>query len=194
MIPVIISHYTLNTPYEQEVQRLRKSLEKLGLENWLLGIPSLGSWRWNSNYCAHQIKDALAKFSDRNILRVDADAVFHSRPVLLESDDFKADVAAHIHDFRWHKNELLGGTLFFRNNERVRTLVDTWTRMCCETRREYRNGDLLQLLLKEHTEIQFSSLPATYCKIFDLMHDVRRPVIEHFQASRRFKKIINVVK
>ena len=92
-LPVIVSHYTIDTPYQKEVEKLRASLERFQLEHWIQGIESLGSWRYNSNYCAQQIKDALGRFPGRNILRVDADAVFHMRPSLLECDDFKADVS-----------------------------------------------------------------------------------------------------
>ncbi len=191
-LPIIISHYTLDTPYQKEVEKLRASLEQLHLEYWIEGIPCQGSWRANSNWCSRQVQQGLQKFPDRDILRVDADAVFCRKPDLFESPDFVADVAAHIHDFRWHQNELLGGTLFFRNNERVRNLVDEWAELCCVQCPTHRNGDLLQKLLDQRTgSILFQSLPATYCKIFDLMKEVKKPVIEHHQASRRFKAIIN---
>ena len=191
-LPVIVSHYTIDTPYQKEVEKLRTSLERFQLEHWIEGIPCQGSWRANSNWCSRQVQQALQKFPERDILRVDADAVFCRRPDLFESPDFGADVAAHVHDFRWHQNELMGGTMFFRNNERVRVLVDEWAELCCVQCPTHRNGDLLQKLLdRDIRTIRFQPLPATYCKIFDLMKDVRDPVIEHFQASRRFKRQVN---
>lgn len=192
-MPIVISHYTVNTPYQKEVENLEKSLHAFSLDHWIIGVASLGSWRLNSNYCAQQVRDALVRFPQRDILRVDCDAVFRRRPSLFDQEDFQADVAAHVHDFRWHLRELLGGTLFFRNNDKVRRLVDRWTYLSCVESKNLRNGDLLQELIdKNEFGIVFESLPATYCKIFDLMRDVKNPVIEHFQASRRFKQIINV--
>lgn len=191
-MPLIISHYTINTGYAKEVRKLTRSLDDLGLRYWVEGIESLGSWRFNSNYCSVQVQRALAQYPDDDILRVDADAVFMQRPVLFEEETFLADVAAHVHNFRWHENELLGGTLFFRNREPVRQLVDQWAHTCMETHPTHRNGDLLQqLLLETSLPIYFQTLPDTYCKIFDLMREVRHPVIIHNQASRKLKREIN---
>jgi hypothetical protein len=197
MMPLIVSHYTVNTGYADEIKKLRDSLDYFGLENIIEGIKSLGSWRANSNYCAVQVMRMLDAYPDRDILRVDADAIFQRYPVLFEESSFTADIAAHVHNFRWHPYELLGGTLFFRNTESVRKLVACWAQWCTVTRLNERPGDLLQILIgavsAESRPYIFGELPATYCKIFDLMKDVKDPVIEHFQASRRFKRVVNMV-
>lgn len=194
-LPIVISHYTVNTGYEDEVKNLIRSLERLGLEHDITPVVSLGSWRKNSNYCSVVVLEALHKHAGRNVLRVDADAVFHRVPKLLTQDDFNADVAAHVHDFKWHHDELLGGTIFFRNTPAVLRLVDCWAVECMVTKPELRNPDLLQCLLKsgQHADVKFVELPDTYCKIFDIMRNVPDPVIEHFQASRRFKAKVNEV-
>jgi hypothetical protein len=184
--PLIVSHYTRNTGYEKEIQNLISSLKTLELPYSITAIDSLGTWRANSNYCAENVQVALRDNPERDILRVDADAVFYHQPRIPP-----CDIAAHIHDFRWHENELLGGTLFFKNNERVRTLVDAWVVLACDLRKTERNGDLLQELISKNPCINFYDLPAEYCKIFDKMPEVTDPIIEHFQASRRFKREVN---
>ncbi len=191
-MPIIVSHYTKNTGYEKEVQNLITSLEKLGLKYDIEGIESLGTWRENSNYCTENVRKMMARYPNNNILRVDADAVFQRNPDIFLREDFDADVAAHIHDFRWRAGELMGGTLFFKNTPTVRWLVDHWVWKSRIQHPTKRNGDLLKLIIfSRKFNIKFTELPATYCKIFDIMKKVKKPVIEHFQASRRFKQEIN---
>jgi hypothetical protein len=193
-MPIIVSHYTKDTGYEQEVEHLISSLNKWGLQYDIEEIESLGSWRRNSNYCSRLVQKMMAKYPNRDILRVDADAVFQRFPDLFLQDDFMADVAAHIANFRWHPNELLGGTIFFRNKPTVRWLVDYWTWESTVNQPEHRNPDLLKEIIdRQKFNVVFSPLPATYCKIFDIMRDVEDPVIEHFQASRKYKKQVNRV-
>ena len=194
-MPLVVSHYTMGTGYEEEVKHLEASLKSHNLDYKLQGIPSAGTWRANSNYCAIQVQEMLLT-TDRDILRVDADARFQQFPSLFLQDDFNADIAAVIYDFPWHHNELMGGTLFFRNNDRVKRFVDQWARLCCADKPTERPGDLLDFMFRQgqefHNFVSFATLPPTYCKIFDKMDDVTDPpVIEHFQASRRFKRIVN---
>jgi hypothetical protein len=192
MIPIVVSHYTSNTGYETEVDRLKQSLFRWKLDHRIQSIQSLGSWRANSNYCAKLVLESLHDFPTRDILRVDADAVFQRYPTIFTEDSFDADVAAVVHTWPRHgRVEFLGGTMYFRNCKQVRTLVEIWVQWACEFRAKERNGDLLQELLKINNHIKFVPLPLTYCKIFDLMKEVKNPVIEHFQASRRFKRQIN---
>ena len=195
-MPLVISHYTKGTGYEEESKNLIASLQGLKLASVVDGMEHLGSWRANSNYCAKQVQQMLHTFPDFDVLRVDADARFRQRPVIFEQDDFDADIAAVVHDFPWRKNELLGGTLFFRNNKMVKDLVSVWVEKACNSsRKNERNGDLLQEILGygPYQYLKFVKLPPTYCQIFDLMANCGDPVIEHFQASRRFKRQVNQI-
>jgi len=192
VMPLVVSHYTLDTPYEEEVKNLVKSCKEWKLELDLTPIKSLGTWRANSNFCSKVIQSALERFPGRDILRVDADAVFERYPIIFEDPKFIADIAAHVHDFPWHRNELLGGTIFFRNTPVVRKLVAEWAELCMGSSKRKRNPDLLQDLLNSGKHnLKFASLPAQYCKIFDLMRNVPDGVIIHNQASRRFRGIVN---
>ena len=192
MFPLVVSHYTFNTNYEKIIENLKASLENLGLDYYIEGINTLGSWRENSNYCAQLVSDCLYKFPDRDILRVDADAIFRVLPSLFVDEHFDADIAACVYDFSYRQNELLGGTIFFRNSSDVREFVKEWAMVSCAVRKAERNGDLLQELLSRYEgSINFTALPPSYCKIFDRMEDAGDPVIEHFQASRVNRRLVN---
>lgn len=190
-MPVIVAHYTLRTGYEKEVQNLIRSLMSLGLEFDVVPIKSLGSWRANSNYSVQLIEEMLKKYPNRSILKTDADAVFRRVPDLFVKDDFDYDFACVWHSFKYKKNELLGGTLYFANTEPAKELVRLWKIKCVAAPRA-RNPELLDKAVKEMgTKLRVRNLPPRYCKIFDTMRKIKNPVTEHYQASRRFKKIID---
>ena len=190
-MPVIIAHYTLHTPYEEEVKYLLRSLLSLELEFDVEPIESLGTWRANSNYSIWLIEKMLNKYPKRAILKTDADAVFHKVPDLFLGNDFDCDFACRWQNFRYRKHELLGGTLYFANNKNARELLRIWKEKCI-VNPTARNPDLLQEAInKMGSNINARQLPASYCKIFDTMRHIKNPVIEHFQASRRLKKIID---
>lgn len=191
-MPVIVAHYTLDTGYELEVQNLIRSLMSLGLEFDVEPVKSLGSWRANSNYSIWLVEKMLEKYPDRSILKTDADAVFRQVPEIFTQDDFDYDFACVWHSFRYKRNELLGGTLYFANTKPAKELVQLWKKKCKATPRQ-RNPELLDAAKKEMgNRLKVKNLPPRYCKIFDTMRRIRNPVIEHFQASRRFKRIIDM--
>lgn len=193
-MPLIVSHYTIDTGYEQEVKNLIGTLKKFGLDYFIEPIKTLGSWRMNSNYCSRLVQKAMADYPDRDILRVDADARFDRCPKLFEQNEWNnVDVGYVRYSFKWIRNELLGGTLFFANNPHVRWLVDEWTKKCMVECPHAKNPVLLDKLLKNEFKgkIKVKEMPPQYCKIFDHMSDIKNGVIVHYQASRRFKKIVN---
>ena len=57
MIPTVVSYYTKNTPYEDEIKHLIASCEKFGIPYEIDGIPNLGSWEKN---CCYQLLPAKA--------------------------------------------------------------------------------------------------------------------------------------
>lgn len=190
-MPMIVAHYTLNTEYEIEVQNLIRSLMQLGLEFDIEPIKNLGSWRANSNYSVWLIEKMLEKYPGQSILKTDADAVFRQRPELFTCNDFDADFACCWFQWPHRKKELLGGTLYFANTDGTKLLIQEWKKRCIASPRS-RNPDLLDdVVRKMKDNIKVAELPPQYCKIFDLMRQIPNPVIEHFQASRRFKKEID---
>ena len=197
-MPLVVSHYTINTGYEHEVKHLVKSLKKFKLDHCIIPIPHQGSWRANSNWCSCAVQKAMKDYPDRDILRVDADAVFVQYPKLFEYSQWDTvDVSAVIHSFPWKplpRGELLGGTLYFAGNRpHVRWLVDEWVLRCTVTHPTRPNADILRHLVERDfkDKINFQQMPACYCKIFDHMAKVRGGVIVHNQASRRFKRTVN---
>jgi hypothetical protein len=75
-------------------------------------------------------------------------------------------------------------------NDRALAMMEDWVKfnLTCPRRAEQLN---LQIMLEkgeyEKKGLKVVNLPAEYCTIFDLMVDVPDPIIEQFQASRKFK-------
>ena len=179
----IISMYTRNTPYEEEVVNLRQSLEQLDVPHTIYPIDSLGSWEKNCQQKANCIRTALQDFEE-DIVWVDADAVVNSYPQLFE--ELEGDLA-----FFWFSfdKRIRSGTLFLRNRPLCHQLVNDWIALN-ESNQEWDQVNLQTVWEKSYLDlIKVDILPASYCKIFDNKYQqVEHPVITHFQASRRFKE------
>lgn len=124
-----------------------------------------------------------------NILYVDADARIRQYPKLF--DDFDGDIGVHYRRGR----ELLSGTIFLRNNERVRMLVNFWQgeQMLRPETWDQKTLDYVIQARAENLGVKVVDLPPSYTQIFDSMAHHGAPVIEHMQASRRYKKLVTVV-
>lgn len=189
---IVVSLFTSGTGYEQEAGKLRASLDALGIDHYVFAYPSVGSWRGNLNYKSASILEAFDRFPDKDIVFIDADAVVRSYPTRFDelSECGVYDMAAHFFEqSRVERGELLSGTLWFANNDAARRLVREWD--------EYgrrnpgtRHQKCLQAVLKASGDrVRVYRLPLEYTCIFD--HPARRgkeAVIEHFQASRRYRK------
>jgi hypothetical protein len=181
---VVVSFYTEKTPYADEVKKLAASAERFGLNCWIKGAPNLGSWEKNCQYKAVFIREALDQFSD-DVVWVDADAVFEQIPTLF--DELTCDIAYHYLEYR---KELLSGTLFIKNNEKMRASLDQWIALN-KTNNEWDQKNLQQIVEQDNT-LQCDILPEAYCKIHKHKVQVERnPVITHYQASRRYRRAIN---
>ena len=186
---MVTSFYTKNTGYEQVMnERLLPSLEKFKLKHKIFALNNLGSWNLNIYQKALVLKKMLEEYSE-NIVWLDADAVVQRYPD--KFDTLKADFACH---FRFDGIKLSSGTMFFRNTEKIKSLINQWID---EIKHHSNYGDeteqlILQNLLKKRGDILVENLPLSYSMIFDARPDqrVEEPVIEHFQASRKLKKTI----
>ncbi len=180
----IVSFYTEDTPYEQEVQKLIASVNRFQLPSHIKGVKNLGSWEKNCQYKANYILDALHAFEE-NIVWVDADAVFMKAPVLF--DTLQCDIGYH---YLPHRQELLSGTLFVRNNEKMKQVVQQWIEVNA-TNNEWDQKNL-QGIVEADAALKKEVLPMEYCKIVNNRHQpTNNPVIMHYQASRRYKRRIN---
>jgi len=186
---IIISYYTKNTPYEQEVQKLKSSLQKFNLIYNIFCVENLGSWIRNVQQKPRVIYDALYKFK-QDILYVDADAVFCNIPTIFP---IKCDFAAHIMDKAlWKQNiknrthSLMSGTLYFPFKKIVFDIINNWQRECIKTPQKW-DQRCLERIYKNY---DFYNLPVEYCYIDKTMWGIDNPVIKHNQASRKYRKLI----
>jgi hypothetical protein len=179
----LVSFYTEKTPYENEVKNLIASVSRFNVPSRIEGVKSLGSWEKNCQYKANYILDAMQQL-DTDIVWVDADAVLIKYPSLF--DQLDCDIAYY---YMEHRRELLSGTLFIRNNEKMKDMVSKWIEL---NRTNYKwDQKNLQQLVEADTGLRKEVLPAEYCKIYDnKLQSVSEPVIMHYQASRRFKRAV----
>ena len=185
----IVSYYTRNTSYELEAKKLMESLEKLGLPYEVEVIDTLGSWQKNTHYKAIFIRRMMEKH-DEDVVFLDADCVVRRYPKLFDeinAYEYVADIAVHY----FQGKQLASGTLYFANCPFVQALVDSWIEENKKNPNGFDQKNLQNVLERGWKNLTVFHLPPEYCKIFDLMADVKDPVIEHFQASRRLKEEVN---
>ena len=120
---LVIAYYTENTSYEALAGNLKRSLQNFSLAHYIEPIKDLGSWEKNTHHKAYFIKEILES-RNQDVLYVDVDAQFKSYPDLIPNLD--CDIAYRTQDFKWRADEALSGTLFLKNNDRVRSFVDRW--------------------------------------------------------------------
>lgn len=193
--PIFVAFYTKDTGYEEEIKKLIGDFKRFKLEYEIEEIENLGEWQRNVKYKAVLMKKILNKYPDRNLVYLDSDTRIWKVPVLFSNLD--ADIAMHYIDWSKYKEslsshlQLNGAVVYLANNAKVRNFLDIWIH------RNKMNPDMtdqkiLEELLGQRTEeINMYNLPPEYCKIFDLMVEVTDPVIEQYQASRKFKEVIN---
>jgi hypothetical protein len=195
---MVVGYYTVNTPYEEEARNLLASLNKLGITHDISGVKTLGNWQANTRFKAGFMLDMLIKHPNHRLLYVDCDAVVHSMPNLFKN--YNCDIAVRWQDFRWRKNECLSGTIYMENNERTKRICELWRDINVNegnssSRMEQWNLDAVITKMKlEDPKFTVKNLPAEYTFIFDsmkAMYPNAIPVVEHFQASRRFKSDVN---
>lgn len=190
-----VTFVTAGTGYEREVLRLKASAEACAVPLEVYTYPSRGSWRANLNYKSETILRAMDEFTDKDIVFIDADAVVRSYPTLFDelSERRVSDIAVHF----LRDVELLSGTLWIRNCDAGRVIVKRWHELG-ERFPDQRHQQCLALALRAlvaggSPPIVYR-LPIEYTCIFD--HPLRRgkqAVIEHFQASRKYRKRLGAV-
>ncbi|NGX59982.1 MAG: hypothetical protein KR126chlam3_01142 [Chlamydiae bacterium] len=193
--PVIISFYTKGTPYEEEVQNLLTSCKGFGLDASIQGVESQGSWELNCAYKPFFILEKIEEFN-RPVLWVDADGVFVQKPIWQKA--VESDLAVRIEDVPdFHPSKVISSTVFVRPEGK--DLIHLWIQNCRDLlldsnrKEEFWDQIALRGVVIQHPE-RVSPMPLSYAKIYDHPGDcqqVEKPVIEHYQASRRFKEKIN---
>ena len=193
--PVIISFYTRNTPYEEEVKNLIESCKKFDLAIEVEGIDSFGSWELNCAFKPFFIWRMMEKLG-RPVLWVDADGIFLKKPRWQEA--FDSDLSVRFHgELDWdHPSKVITSTLFVCPSLEGKAILRRWIRQTqkhlLDPNRTLEFWD--QIALRDALngwEGMLEPMPLSYAKIFDHPSDcisTPDPVIEHYQASRRFKK------
>ena len=179
----VVSFYTFDPVYEASAKKLIASLETFSLDYYIEGIPALGDWKTCTDYKATFIRRAIDKVSTP-IVWVDADATIVQYPKLFETIDKKIDILAFIN----HINNLLSGTLYFANNDKVRLLMDNWVKSNSKNTVLFEQK-ILQKEINKNKDIVFRRLPIGYCQIYDYKVQAKDDdkYIMHWQASRKTK-------
>jgi hypothetical protein len=187
----LISYYTKNTPYKGVFEStLKPSLMKFNLDYIVEEVPNLGSWKANTDYKPTFILKKLQKLKE-DVVWLDVDASIEQYPSLLFNIPKEFDIALHKLDWNKQYNkpgeEILSGTLFIRNNDISKTLLENWIGTLPKHRWE-------QEALKEVLNIPYFNLPAEYCTVIDFDNKIpsyiSNPVIVHHQASRKLRRHI----
>ncbi len=190
---IIISGYTRDTAYEEEIKDLESDLKRLDLPHRFYGYDDRGDWTKNTMVKAELVQRALVEFPDNDVIWLDADAVVLKDPVFfkeLESKSF--DICCYYYDKRKdgkRYKELLSGTFVFRNNDLVRSLVADWVEDNTGVEWDQR---ILQKYVdgKYKDSLRVLPLPPEYIKIKSVTADARSysaSVIVHKQFSRRWR-------
>lgn len=197
-LPLVVSFYTLDTPYEKEVQYLIASCKQFDIEHQVEGVPSSGSWEMN---CAFKPLFLLKKLEElkRPLLWVDADAVF-MRPLSFV-ETFSLDLGVRLYDCsNDHPSRVVSSALFVNATEGGINMMKLWAFQCLamfkdkERVKEVWDQDVLRSVLfgSEH-KITWGALPNAYSVIAGHPEDEQytSPVLIQNQASRRFKRWVN---
>ena len=202
--PLIIGYFTVGTPYQDEAEVLRLSLETVGYSYEICGVPNLGSWQKNTQFKADFVRMMLEKYPGRPMVYLDVDAIMVQSPVLFENIDgdiaavhfIKSIVSGVVH----LSEELLSGTVYFANTPACRKVVDAWLQINARHPKTLPNGReawdqrTLEMAIKQTPSCRFVELPQEYTWITELTQ--RRapglaPVIMHTRGAKRFKNRIN---
>jgi hypothetical protein len=193
-VPLVISFYTLDTPYEKDVQNLVNSCKKFDVDMHIEGIPDRGSWELNCAYKPFFIREKLQAF-ERPIFWVDADAVFLQKPdfEMFLTEDFSV---VQLSDQVEPCYRVRAGSIFVNTTVEGWNILDAW---CQEAERLIKEKgapikfldqmSLYQVLCQNQTA-HIGEMPLSYCKVYDYDSeyiDQSKVVIEHHQASRRHR-------
>lgn len=194
--------YSEGTDYEQIWKDyLLKSCNKFDIKTNILVTPNYNNWNQNVAEKPRVIGEMLELMveDDECLVFLDADCTIEKYPKLFESIPQEYDIGFHTLNWNiWYgyKNippimEVLSGTLFLRNNKKVKTLCKEWYRLAKETN-EWEQKILSKII--NNYDLKIYNLPLNYCFI-DSRPGNKPPlvsrknvVITHYQKSRIYKK------
>lgn len=191
-LPIVVSYYTKNTPYEEEVQGLIESCHTFGIEYCIEGIEDRGNWEENCAIKPYFIKEKLLELK-RPLLWVDADAVF------LQKMQFEEFMFFDLSIFKEEKKDprfcVRSGTVYINATEKGIQAAESWCNFSEKVQKldqktqSFQDQVSLYFTFLSTPSSSFANLPLAYCSIFDEKKEELpsdQVVIEHRQASRRF--------
>jgi hypothetical protein len=188
---VVVGYFTTDTLYEQEAARMIKSLRQHEIPYYIEPVENLGDWFKNTQFKPFFLRQMVDRFKPKSLVYIDVDAEFLAYPALFDELDARPDVHIGVHLLDHAKRgrpharfEMLSGTIFLKNDDVVRDILDRWIGECTDAGALWDQVALAQVL----KGLPYYVLPEEYCTIFDYMNDVVNPVIRHYQASRRAKE------
>ncbi len=200
IFPLVVSYYTKDTLYQLEAHNLIASCEKWDIPHHVEAIDSFGSWELNCCYKPFFLISKLEEFK-RPLLWIDIDAVFLKKPVFLP--EFEGDMAVRLHPSlpNHHPSKVISNSIFINATPPAQTLLKMWAAQCY---RELSNPDrkeeywdqigLRDVILAHAGKARVAPLNLAYAAIHEHPEDQKNvldPVVMHYQASRRYKKMIN---
>lgn len=197
MFPMIIGYFTVDTPYEQEAESLKLTLDAFKYKYDILPVPNLGSWQKNTQYKAKVVRAMMNKYPGQPLLYLDVDSLVLHPLDIFDNMHTLCDIAAvHFHN----STELLSGTVFFSGSQLSRRIVDQWIALNLRypiklpDGREAWDQRTLRMAIHAVRGATFKELPQEYTWIAQLSNS-RMPgknaIILHTRGAYRFKKRIN---
>jgi hypothetical protein len=129
--PVVISFYTLDTPYGQEVFRCKQSCEQLKIDAVIEEIPSQGSRELNAAFKPQFILQKIEELK-RAVLWVEPTYHFVKKPKW--SDYKKCDLSVGIDELLSgnHPARIHSGAIFVNHTPEAISLLKEWIQECKE--------------------------------------------------------------
>lgn len=182
--PLIVSAYSIGTPYEEEAKRLENSLKRHDLRYVIYPFESTGSWEAN---CATKPMHILRAMMEEQgpVCWLDADAEVVQHPVLLKT--LTCDFACYRGPV-WGQGivETLSGTVFANATHAGYRLIEVWAELCGHNTQKWDQRHLETLIINESRRADIGDLPREYCQIVGAVES-GTPVILHHQASRNMR-------
>lgn len=195
-LPTVVNFFTVNTPYEREVQGLIASCARLGWPCEAVGIEPRGRWELNCAYKARFVRERWLAEPRRAIVWLDADALVHRLPPLFAA---WASCRAPAPDLAVHKHHgwtFASGTAYFGASDLAGELLDRWVELS-----EIDPSQWDQVHLANAWEdvagaapLHTAWLPQAYTKIThwgDEDGTSADVVVEHRHASSRFHAAVS---
>lgn len=192
---IYISYFTKNTKYEKIMETyLHPSLHRWNLPHDIEGVDDLGNWDLNTQYKPKFILKMLEKHG-KNLIFIDADATINLYPELFYNIPNEYDFGCHYLSWEDHygrptdngKYELLSGTLYLKNNTKIKELLYKWIKSLVNHDWEQKN---LARVLTHIPQLKIFKLPREYAYISSTPSGnpskiIENPVISHYQLSRK---------